>query len=69
MTLEEFRKLKAGDKLQHPMTGVVVVKHTYVGYDYDTPFPYEQYVYALETEDGRYLKEFDRDVKLIRKVK
>ncbi|MBK8989286.1 MAG: hypothetical protein IPM39_25015 [Chloroflexi bacterium] len=68
MTQEEFEKLSPGDKLQHPQTGVVVVKHTYLKYVYDT-VPARQVVWALETEDGRYLKEQDRDVAKVRKVK
>lgn len=67
MTQEEFGKLKPGDKLHHPQTGTVTVKETYLKYVYDT-VPARQVVWALVTEDGRYLKEQDRDVERIRKV-
>lgn len=68
MTIEEFQQLCPGDKIGHPQTGIVTVKITYLKYVYDTT-PARQVVWALETEDGRYLKEQDRDVSLIRKVK
>lgn len=67
MTIEEFQKLCPGDKISHPRTGIVTVKITFLKYVYDTK-PARQVVWALETEDGRYLKEQDRDVALIRKV-
>ncbi len=69
MTLEEFRKLKAGDKIHHPKTGTVEVKHIYVGHFWDDDGNYSQGTWALEASNGGYLKEHDADVKLIRKVK
>ena len=68
MTLDEFRKLRVGDKIHHPQTGPVEVKHIYVKNFWDDDGNYSQVTWALEASNGGYLKEFDADVKRCRKV-
>lgn len=74
MNIDTYKNLVVGSKVWHPKTGTVVISRTYVKVDWDEfKANYKtdlnirpedcEYTYSFETEDGRYSKIQDSDVK------
>lgn len=75
MTEEEYKNLKVGDKIYHRVTGEVTISRIYTSINWEkwesldrTGRPEDfSYTDSFETDDGRYSKIFDADVKDMRK--